>query len=119
MAKRYQFTRTVVVDGTRFDAGSVVYETAIPPGYLESCVQVGHIVEYKPGDQAAAEFEKAMSGPDPRDEEIRRLREELAAAKGGQVQTPAPPDPPADPSDPPPPADPPKQPDPKKPGGKK
>jgi hypothetical protein len=41
---RLQFTRSVVVDGQRFQAGDEIDDEAIPVDHLESCLRVGHLV---------------------------------------------------------------------------
>jgi len=43
---RYQFQRTVVVDGVRHDANDVVYATALPEGAIDGLLRMGHVVPF-------------------------------------------------------------------------
>lgn len=43
---RYQFTRTVVLEGTTHHAGDVVYGSSLPEGALGGLLRMGHVVEF-------------------------------------------------------------------------
>ena len=65
METRYQFARSVTVDGVPYKAGDVVTRDRVPAGYFESCVRVGHLVELPAGTDPAAGFVQFMGGAAP------------------------------------------------------
>lgn len=52
---RYQFQRTVVVDGTTHHAGDVVYGTALPEGSIAGLLRMGHVVPFSAPTPALAQ----------------------------------------------------------------
>lgn len=70
--KRYEFGRSVVVDGTPYQAGDRVTEGDIPAGYFESCVRVGHLGEIPATPDPAEAFAAAMEARPPAADPIAR-----------------------------------------------
>ncbi len=57
---KFQFARTVNVDGTLYSAGDVINEGDIGAGYFESCVRVGHLVAVADQPDPAEVFAATM-----------------------------------------------------------
>jgi hypothetical protein len=69
---KYQAKQTIVADGIELKAGDVFEDGEIDAGAVESMVRLGHATPLT-ADQVAA--------IDPRDVEIKKLREEVAELK--------------------------------------
>lgn len=57
---RYQFTRTVVVEGTKHHDGDVVYATSLPEGAIAGLLRMGHMVPFEQQPQA-----EPVASPEP------------------------------------------------------
>jgi len=60
MSQKYQFTRTVNVDGTLHSSGDVICAGDVAPGYFESCIRVGHLVAVSDQPDPAEVFAATM-----------------------------------------------------------
>ncbi len=85
---RYQFLKTVVVDGTRFAAGDVVYGTVLPAGSLRSLLRCGQIAAI--GEEPPASPEPVQPAPEPAPIPAKKPAKKTAVKKPAPVEVQAP-----------------------------
>lgn len=56
---QYRFTNPVNVEGLSFDVGTTIEAKDIPPGSLQSCLYVGHLVPVEEKKQEPVRVEPA------------------------------------------------------------
>lgn len=61
---RYQFQRTVVVEGTKHHDGDVVYATSLPEGSIPGLLRMGHMAPFSQVEQQQPQAEPVAS-PEP------------------------------------------------------
>lgn len=81
---RYQFLKTVVVDGTRFAAGDVVYDTCIPAGSLRSLLRCGQIAAI--GEEPPASPEHVQPAPEPAPAPVKKPARKTSVKKPAPVE---------------------------------
>lgn len=95
---RYQFLKTVVVEGVRHAAGDVVYGTVLPAGSLRSLLRCGQIVAI--GEESPVSPDPVQPTPEPTPAPVKKPARKTAVKKPAPVEVQAPEPEPAPVSDP-------------------